>query len=326
MGTRNGMEKEMIGKLGVKYKGIYCGKLRRYFSISNFVDFFKTPIGIIQSFFAIIRFSPDAVFCKGGYVSFPIVLGARLAGKKVYLHESDAVPGLANRLSARFATKIFVSFMESMKYFPSHKVILTGNPIRPWIDKGDIHEAMKITGFKGNLPVILVMGGSQGAGFINDIIWDNLPELTHHHRIIHVCGKNKTKTKDELIKIAGKNHDFLRERYFSLEFAGNELKDFYALCDLVISRAGANSLAEIEAVHKPAILIPLGLGASRGDQIINAKVFSSDYPAAVINEEDFDKNLFLATIDRMINVKPDTQKISINAAAADNIINEITRR
>ncbi len=263
----------MMKKLNVPYRGIFCGKLRRYFSLRNVLDFFLVPAGIVQSFFIILKFRPQVVFCKGGFVSFPVAVGAKMAGKKVILHESDVTPGLANRLSARFADKILVSHRQTEKFFPICKVETTGNPVRKWIREGNKEAARKITGLHDlEKPVVLLMGGSQGAEYINEFVRENIAELTKKYAIIHICGKGN------LADVKG------GPDYYQTEYAGDELKDLYALCDLVVSRAGANSLAEIEYLHKPSILVPLGTEASRGDQIENAQIFCKTGPCRVINE------------------------------------------
>ncbi len=294
------MEKEMMMKENVNFKGIFCGKIRRYFSWENFLDLMKVPVGIIQSFFIVIRFKPKVIFCKGGYVSFPVAFGAFLARVPVILHESDLVPGLANRLSARFATKICVSYEESKKYFSKEKVVLTGNPVRKDIVMGNIEKGREITGFNSDFPVLLFMGGSQGAVSINSFIFDNLSNLLSKYQIIHVCGAGNMREKDDLMRLVGHDYESLLTRYVSYEYVGDELKHFYALCDAVISRAGAMSLAEIAAIRKAALLIPLGMEASRGDQIDNAVAFARKNNAFVINETEITKKLFFKKLEAVL--------------------------
>lgn len=304
---------------GVNFKGIFCGKIRRYFSWENFLDLLKVPVGIIQSFFIVAGFKPKAVFCKGGYVSFPVAIGAFLARVPVVLHESDLVPGLANRLSARFATKICVSYENSKKFFPKDKVVLTGNPVRKDIVKGDAEKGRKNTGFNTDLPILLIMGGSQGAESVNRFIFDNLKELLSTFQIIHICGAGNTRDKNELKHLVGQDYESLLKRYVSYEFVGEDLKHFYALCDAVISRAGAMSLAEIAAINKPALLIPLGTEASRGDQIDNAKAFAKENNADVINEADLTKLLFLERLETVMK-KTNTKSDNCSGDATEKII------
>lgn len=278
IGSKKGLDATLVSANGLEFEGISCGKLRRYFSWENFVDVFRTVAGIWQSFWKIQRFKPEVIFCKGGYVSLPVAVAGRIAGVPVILHESDVVPGLANRLASRLASRICVSFAESKRYLKEvvGKVEVTGNPVRAEIAEGNRKRAMELSGLNEGKPVILVMGGSQGAAFVNELIWNNLDSLLAKFQIIHICGAGKVE--------AGKQG----EGYFSLEFANEELKDFYALSDLIITRAGANSLAEIEFLGRPAVLVPLIKG-SRGDQIENAEIFEKNNPAIIINEKTFNK-------------------------------------
>jgi UDP-N-acetylglucosamine--N-acetylmuramyl-(pentapeptide) pyrophosphoryl-undecaprenol N-acetylglucosamine transferase len=278
IGSKKGLDRNLVEANGLKFEGINCGKLRRYFSWENFTDLFRTVAGIWESFWKIQGFKPEVIFCKGGYVSLPVAVAGRIAGVPVILHESDVVPGLANRLAGRLASRICVSFGESKRYFKEmvDKVELTGNPVRAEIAEGNRKKAMELSGLNEEKPVILVMGGSQGAAFVNELIWNNLDKLLEKFQIIHICGQGKL------------NKEKAGVGYFSLEFAAEELKDFYALSDLIITRAGANSLAEIEFLGRPAVLIPLIKG-SRGDQIENAEIFAKNNPAMIINEKTFNQ-------------------------------------
>jgi UDP-N-acetylglucosamine--N-acetylmuramyl-(pentapeptide) pyrophosphoryl-undecaprenol N-acetylglucosamine transferase len=290
-GTRNGMEKSLVASLNIRYKGIFCGKLRRYFSWQNFIDFFKLPVGIVQAFFALLRFRPQAVFCKGGYVSFPVAVASWMLRIPVVLHESDVIPGLANKLSSRFSRVICVSFPETKKYFPDKKVIVTGNPVRREIISGNREDGKSFAGLKEDLPVILVMGGSLGAEAVNNVIFALLNKLVADYQIVHICGERQANEGESILK---KNHSPFASRYTAFGFIGEKLKDIYAMSDIIVSRAGANSLAEIALVGKRAILIPLGKNASRGDQIENARVFAASHPAIVMEESAAEKNLIPA--------------------------------
>jgi UDP-N-acetylglucosamine--N-acetylmuramyl-(pentapeptide) pyrophosphoryl-undecaprenol N-acetylglucosamine transferase len=306
-GGRSGMEAALLEPLGVEYRGIFCGKLRRYFSWQNFIDVFKTPIGFFQAFFALVRFRPQAVFCKGGYVSFPVAVAGWMARIPVILHESDVIPGLANRLSARFSRIICVSFEESRKYFPSKKVLVTGNPVRREIVRGNKEDGKTFTGLKENLPTILVIGGSQGANVINKAIFAALNELLEKYQIVHICGKDNLKGDEEISGFLGSDSGKFAHRYRAFDFVGAELKHLYALSDLIVSRAGANSLAEIAMLGKPSVLIPLGTKASRGDQIVNAEVFSKSHASVVIGEDELTAENLAAAIAKLMPVKADSR-------------------
>ena len=303
IGTRSGMEEMLLKEEAVEYRGITCGKLRRYFSFYNFLDLFKVPVGIVQAFFILLRFSPNAVFCKGGYVCFPVAVAARLLGIPVVLHESDVVPGLANRLSARFASRICISFEESRKFFKHEKVVFTGNPVRRELEFSNKAEGLKFLEFDDSLPVVLFMGGSLGADYINRLVWKNLEYLLPHYQIVHICGAGKVRDTEELLPFLKEEHRRKISRYRAFEFIKNELKDVYAASDVIIGRAGAISLAEIDFFEKPAILIPLTKGASRGDQIVNARAFAKTHVCSILEEGTFSDMQFMEEIQHFVKHK-----------------------
>jgi len=288
VGSKDGVEKSMCEKFGVPYEGVSCGKLRRYFSLQNFLDFFKVPIGILQAYDVLRRFKPDVVFSKGGFVGIPAVMAARVLGIPVVLHESDVVPGLTNKLSARFASKICISFEKTKKFFDKYRdrVDLTGNPVRKWIADGNADAGYKFSGLDKHRPVILVMGGSQGARQINKLVRAGLGELLKKFQIVHLCGKGN-------IDIG-----LHKTGYVQYEFLDEQLADVYAMCKMVVSRGGANSLAEIAYLGRRALIIPLGGEASRGDQIDNAREFAQEFAWGVLSGDisvtDFIKGVELA--------------------------------
>lgn len=288
-------------RMGVKFVGICVGKLRRYISLQNLFDIFKIPIGIIQSYFFVVGFRPDVIFCKGGYASFPVALAGKLAGIPVILHESDVIPGLANKLSARFATKICISYHDSEKFFPADKIVYTGTPVRVEITQGSEKKGREITGFYDLLPILLVMGGSQGAMFINDFIWGNFGKLLKEYQIIHICGEGNYVEEADLLGRLNDDEKGLFSRYKMYGFVDEELKHFYRLADLIITRAGAVTLAEISAINKPAILIPLSKRTSRGDQIFNSQSFIKEHNALVMEEDNFDQEKMLEMVQSCLN-------------------------
>jgi UDP-N-acetylglucosamine--N-acetylmuramyl-(pentapeptide) pyrophosphoryl-undecaprenol N-acetylglucosamine transferase len=273
IGSKKGPEATMIPEIDVDFKGIYTGKLRRYFSWQNFIDFFRIPIGVIQSFFILRKFKPKVVFSKGGYVSIPVTYAASWLKIPIILHESDVLPGLANSMAAKKASVVCMAFDECKVNFPKDvKKVLTGNPIREYLLKGSPEKAYKMTDFSKDKPVILVMGGSQGAKNINEALINALPKIDS--QVIHITGKGK-KIRDN------------SENYKSFEYLNKELADIYSITDLVVCRSGANSLAEIEAIGIPAILIPIGRSASRGEQTLNAIAYKKVHPdTIIINDED----------------------------------------
>lgn len=293
IGSSNGMEAKMIQEVGVDFVGISCGKLRRYFSFRNFLDFFRIPVGIIEAWAVLMKFRPDVIFCKGGYVSFPVAVAGWMLNIPVILHESDVSPGLANRMCARFARVICTSFEESRKYFKHKKVVFTGNPVRRELAFANRETGLQFLDFSGDLPIILIIGGSLGAEFLNLLTWKNLDYLLPHFQVAHICGRGNVKDSLDLLKYLGPEHQKYLAHYRAFEFLDHELKDVFAASDLIISRAGAISLAEMDFFEKPAILIPLGKKASRGDQILNAEVFAKNHLCKILHEGEFsDMELF----------------------------------
>ncbi len=275
IGSYNGMEKELIEAEGIPYHGISSGKLRRYFDPKNFSDPFKVLKGYGQAKKLMKQLKPDVVFSKGGFVSVPVVLAAKARHIPAIIHESDITPGLANRIAIRGARKVCCNFPETLRYLPEEKRVLTGSPIRQELFRGDAHAALTLCGFADHhLPVLLIIGGSTGSRAINEAVRSILPQLLERFYIIHLCGKGNV--DPALTGTAG---------YAQFEYVSSELTDMLALADLAISRAGANSICELLALHKPNILIPLSAAASRGDQILNAKSFQKQGFSCVIEEE-----------------------------------------
>jgi len=293
VGSKDGIEKEMIGPTSIKYHSISSGKLRRYISFENLKDIFKVTKGIIDARRVLKKEKPEFVFSKGGFVSVPVVLAAKSLNIPVYIHESDLTPGLANKISTKFATKCFVTFEKTMDYLPADKTELLGPVIREELSGGDRAAGYSITGFTEGRPVLLFMGGSLGARSINQFIRENIDTLTEHHQIIHLCGKGNT---DENLN----GH----ENYIQFEFAGEELAHLMEISDIVIGRSGSNAIYELLLNHKPMILVPLPLSQSRGDQIENAEYFSGQGYAEVIPEEDLTLHNFQEKM-KMINSNRD---------------------
>lgn len=280
IGSKKGPEAEVIPKIDVAFKSVPTGKLRRYFSLENFTDLFRIPWGIFKAFTILKKYKPQVIFSKGGYVSIPVIYAAHLQKIPVILHESDVSPGLANKITAKKASILCLAYFETQQYFPrNQRKVVTGNPVREKVLKGNPENAYKITDFKKDIPVILVMGGSQGAKHLNEELSLAANELAQHYQIIHICGVGKI---PEEIPILEK----YRHNYQPYEYVTDQLADFYSIADLVISRAGANSLAEIEAWGIPSILIPIAKAASRGEQMKNALVFQKKYPETRVIEDE----------------------------------------
>ena len=284
IGSVNGMEKDLIQATGVPYHGISSGKLRRYFDWKNFSDPFRVIKGYGQAISLMKKIKPDVVFSKGGFVSVPVVLAAKHCHIPAIIHESDITPGLANRIAIKGAKKVCCNFPETMKYLPSDKAVLTGSPIRLELFSGNADNALKLCKFPDhNKPVLLIIGGSLGSKIVNEAVRKVLPELLEKFYIIHLCGKGNL--DNSLTGTIG---------YAQFEYASSELTDMFALADMAISRAGANSICELLALHKPNILIPLSSAASRGDQVLNAKSFKKQGFSFVLEEEEL-------TADSLLN-------------------------
>lgn len=292
IGSYEGIEKGLIETAGIPYYGISSGKLRRYFDLKNFSDPLKVMKGFFEARKLLKKLKPDVVFSKGGFVSVPVVLAAKTRRIPCIIHESDITPGLANRICIPMAKKVCANFPETMKYLPEDKAVLTGTPIREELFKGNKIAGLDFCGFTANKPVIMIVGGSTGAMALNEAVRDLLPTLLRDYQIIHLCGKGKTSQEHQ--NFSG---------YCQFEYVSKEMKDLFAAADLVISRAGANSICELLALRKPHILIPLSAAASRGDQILNAESFENQGFSYVLQEEDLTNDTLLRAIRSVMEHK-----------------------
>ena len=279
-------------------KTIVSGKIRRYFSLQNFVDIlFKIPLGIIQSFFLLLAIRPDLVFSKGGSGSIAVTYAARFLGIPVFLHESDVVPGLSNQTTSKWANKIFISFPKT-EYFDPEKTTLTGNPIRKEILDGDKEKAAEIFNLTLSKPIFLIIGGSQGAETINDFVLRILNDLLKDYEIIHVTGGQNVKevTAEAQVVEGPEGYPDLDKYYHPVGFLDEEkIKHAYKAADLIISRSGSGSIFEIAAVGKPSILVPLPSAA--GDhQSKNAYAYAQTGASIVIEQENLTPNFFMENV------------------------------
>ena len=288
IGAANSAEQELISKVPeVTFHTVSVGKLRRYFDPKNFSDPFRVIRGIRQATGIIRRIKPNIVFSKGGFVSVPVVYGAKLNGVPIVTHESDMTPGLANKLCMPFAKVQCCTFPEAVKYAKG-KGVHTGTPIRPEILQGDKRRGREMFGFNDNRPVLMVVGGSSGAQAINQVVWQSLPRLTENFQVLHLCGKGNLTAVYE-----GTSN------YVQREYLNEEMADAYACADILISRAGANALCEILAVRKPALLIPYPKGASRGDQLLNADSFKNRGFSHVLLQEDMTPDTLIKGVEQL---------------------------
>ena len=267
IGSYNGIEKELIEQFGIPYHGISTGKLRRYFSVQNFTDPFRVIKGLGEAKKLVKILHPDVIFSKGGFVSVPVVLAGKSRHVPTIIHESDMTPGLANKISMPSASKICCNFPETIEHLPAGKAVLTGSPIRQELLSGDKYKALEFLHFTQDKPVIMVVGGSLGSVAVNDAVRSVLPELLQSFQVVHLCGKGKV---DESLKGL--------QGYAQFEYIKDELKDLFALTDLV------------------NLLIPLSANASRGDQILNARSFERQGYSVVLEEEELNHDVLLDAI------------------------------
>ena len=275
IGTEKGMEAEKIRSIPqVTYHAVKSGKLRRYFSWQNFTDPFRVLAGAVQSARLMGKIRPDVCFSKGGFVAVPVVFGAWLHGVPVVCHESDLTPGLANRLCKPFARKIATTFPECAAAL-GPKAEMTGTPLRPELFRGSRARGLSLLRFDGTRPILLMMGGSSGAQAVNKALREALPRLTEQFDVAHICGRgNLDPTLNDT------------PGYTQVEFLDADLPDALACADLVLSRAGSNALCEFQALCKPLLLVPYPKGASRGDQILNARSLEKRGLCHVLLQED----------------------------------------
>ena len=287
----NSVEKKLLLQTDIDFYEIKSGKLRRYFSVQNFIDIFKVLAGIWQAFWLLGRLKPDVVFSKGGYVSVPVMIAAWLRRVPSISHESDLTPGLANKIVSKVASQILYSFPETKKYLPVEAKYV-GNPIRNDFLKVSKSVGKELVQFQSEgLPIILVVGGSLGALRINNLLIKCLPELVKDYQIIHVTGPSKT-------------IDFEHKNYRNFEYIGKEFPSIVACADIIVSRAGANSIFEFLAMRKPMLLIPLEIG-SRGDQLDNADSFVKKGWAYAVPEKDINVDKFMAALKQVVTNKED---------------------
>lgn len=310
IGSKNSIEEAMMLANNTAFYAIHSGKLRRYFSWKNFFDPFRILLGIGQACRLLRQLETDVVFSKGGFVAFPVVVAAWLNRIPVVAHESDISPGLANRLSFPFVDKICVTFDAAKQHFKQkNRVEVTGTPIRKELFEGSKQRGLALCGFNDKKPCLLVMGGSQGASTLNKALREALQLFKGSYQVIHLCGKGKV---DSLLT----HHP----DYCQFEYADAELPDLFAAADIVVSRAGANSLYEILALQKPHVLVPLSAKVSRGDQIQNARFFSQQGISTVIDDDVLTADKLITAIHYVYDAKDDIiakiQALHIHSATA----------
>ncbi|MCK5080582.1 MAG: UDP-N-acetylglucosamine--N-acetylmuramyl-(pentapeptide) pyrophosphoryl-undecaprenol N-acetylglucosamine transferase [Candidatus Moranbacteria bacterium] len=297
IGPRGDLEDNLMVENKIPQKNILCGKLRRYFSLKYFTDSLKIPVGLLQSLWHLLVFMPDMVFAKGGFASVPVVLAAKIYRIPVIIHESDAVPGIANKILGSIADAVGINFEKAKRYFPEKKVFFAGIPVKADSIGGNKDRAREFLGMKKEIkPVILFLGGSQGAFAINETVINSLKKLTSKFQIIHQTGANHFEIIKSLAQ--GKGYKIGHSDYYPVAFIGKELGDILALADVVVSRAGATSIAELAANRKATILVPITRSANN-HQRMNAFELSREKAAVVLEEGNFNQSMLMRYLDRI---------------------------
>ncbi len=318
IGSYEGIEKRLISDFpDIPYYGIATGKFRRYLDVKNFTDPFRVVKGYAEARKVLKTEKPDVLFSKGGFVSVPVVRAAASLHIPCIIHESDMTPGLANKLCIPVAQKVCCNFPETLKMLPVEKAELTGSPIREELSRGNKIAALELCKFTTSKPVIMVIGGSLGAESINQVVREALDKLLIDFQVVHICGKDKV---DNLrLNISG---------YTQFEYLKSELKDVFAMADVVISRAGANAICELLALKKPNLLIPLPAGSSRGDQLLNAASFESQGYSVVLNEDYLTADTLVEKVHELYFTRQtyiDAMNSSMQMSAIDSIIKLILK-
>lgn len=317
IGSHHGIEKDIALSKNIDYKSISTGKLRRYFSIKNFFDIFKVLLGIIQSFFIVQSFKPEVIFSTGGFVSVPVVLGAKILRLKIIIHEQTIHAGLANRINARFADKIALTFQESLQYFPKAKSTVTGIPIRKEVLTGTNNKFIKEYSFNEKLPVLYFTGGGLGCHLLNTTFIEIAGNLLENYNIIFQTGNaDDGNDYERMLKLRNSLSDIYKGRFALYKFITDDIGNVYHTADIAIARSGAGTVNELIATATPAIFIPLQIAAGN-EQMKNAMVMKNIETAEIIEENELTTGILKNTILKMTNHK----ELTIMKKKLDNIRN-----
>lgn len=326
IGSTRGIERKICARAAIPFFPIPSGKLRRYVSHKNFFDLFRIAAGFFRALSILTRLKPDILFSKGGYVSVPPVIAARLLGIPCITHESDVIPGLATRINAHFVGRVLLPYETSARHLSGRsrrKSVVIGNPVRTEITGGDPERGKALVGASSDLPLLFVFGGSLGSATINSVIADLKEELSGICFTVHQRGNRPQLFPDD-------------QAYVSRSFFYTEMPDLLAAADLVVARAGAGTLWELAATGTPAILVPLGTAGSRGDQIENARVYGASGAAVVVPDERATAQRIGALIVGLLSDKERRERMSRAARSfaardvamkiAKMILSSITKR
>ncbi|MEL3908917.1 MAG: undecaprenyldiphospho-muramoylpentapeptide beta-N-acetylglucosaminyltransferase [Treponemataceae bacterium] len=323
IGSKKESERTWVEENNIDFYSIPTGKLRRYFSLQNVLDFFNVFAGVIKSIFLLLKIKPNLLFSKGGFVAVPPCIAAKILRIPIIIHESDFSPGLTTRITSKFARKIFVSYEETIKMF-SPKVqrycVYTGNPVREKFYTASAKTGKIFLGVQDNAKkILLVMGGSLGAKQINDLVYETIVDLCENFFVVHQLGRENFSQHLEIESRLAEKNPTLLSCYKAFDFIGSEMPDLLAASDIIVSRAGANSLWEIISQHKPSLLIPLSTGSSRGDQIENANFFSSAGCVETLIDDEASPENFLT---KLLTILKDSEKLKSMVEACKKILPE----
>jgi UDP-N-acetylglucosamine--N-acetylmuramyl-(pentapeptide) pyrophosphoryl-undecaprenol N-acetylglucosamine transferase len=334
VGSVAGVERRTMQGMGVPYTAIPTGKLRRYMSLQTPADLLvRLPAGGVQALRAVRRFRPDVIFSTGGYVCVPTVAAGALLRVPSLTHEQTALVGLANRVAGKFATRVAVSYPQSLRYFPPGKAFVTGNPLRPGLLSGDADRAAEMLGFSRDVPTVYVTGGAQGSHAINMAVKDALPKLLARCQVMHQCGEGPDGSGEDLRDLQAAREALPQEqakRYRVQAYVGDEIADVYALASLVVGRAGAGTVNELANLGKPSVLVPLP-GAAGGEQEANARSLEQEGGAVVLLQTDLTPHTLTTTVSyliadpaRLASMSEGARKLA-TPGAADAIVDELLR-
>lgn len=315
IGSRTGAEARVIPVMGIRYKAVSSGKLRRYLSLSNLIDILRVPLGILQCCFHLLQFRPRALLATGGYVSVPAVVAAWMLRRPILVHEQTGALGLANRINARFASLIALSVPGSEQGLGKRRWALTGNPVRGVVRSGTKLGAARRFGLDPDTPTIYVTGGAQGSHIINETVAGTLSDLLKLAQVIHQCGDSEGTHADYEALLQRATDGLparLKNRYVLLRYIGQEIGDVYAISDLVVGRAGAGTVNEIATLGKPSILIPLPHAAG-DEQRHNARRLEAAGAAVVIEERELSPGRLYAGVSVLLS---DPEKLKTMSQAS----------
>lgn len=306
LGSDDGLETQLVPAAGFRIQTVKAGKLQRYVSVKTLKGIARVPLGMAQAVSIVRDFRPDVAFTSGGYVSVPAGLGAKLNHVPLLLHQQDVPPNLSNRLIAPYATRISVAFAASKRYFPEHKTLWLGNPIREEIlavRQVAVGAARQQLGFAADVPLLLVTGGSQGARHLNQVVVNSLPELLKYCQVLQISGQklySETQSLAEQVLAGAQVAPELRARYRVVPYISDEMPLALQAAELVICRSGASTLSELAVLGKPSLLVPLPPAIGSSPQEINAETFAHEGAAEVVRNDDLTPEGLLTRVQQLL--------------------------